>query len=123
MPHVSDLDKALDEYVFATTDRKPTKKGTGKITLGFNILLFTFITVLSLLQFLVASPQARGISLMGLVLTCTLDTLRFAVVALISAFFVKVFWERLAPSLFAVRALTYQEAIACVLMIGLLTSN
>ena len=56
----------------------------------------------------------------GLILTTLLDAVRFLAVALITAWFVQAFWRRLISSVFAVRYIGFQEALAIVLMLGVL---
>lgn len=85
-----------------------------------NVALFAFNAALGLFQFLVASPNARGINAGGLIATTLLDLARYAVILLITAAFLDAFWRRLVGSLAPIRPIDYQEAIAVVLMIGVL---
>jgi len=91
-----------------------------RINPRFNVALFAFNAALGLFQFLVASANAWGISAGGLLATTLLDLARYAVVLLITAAFLAAFWRRLICSLAPIRPIDYQEAIAVVLMIGVL---
>lgn len=106
----------------ATAKAPPRSWGeSSRITPGFNVALFTLAAVLGIFPFLVTSEAARGVPWMGLAVSIALDTLRFAVVLLITAVFVREFWKRLIASLFAIRPINYQEAIAIVLMLSVLS--
>jgi hypothetical protein len=96
-----------------------TWKLPGRVTFGFNAALFAFLAITSFLQFL-ASDRAPLFPLDGLILTTLLDAVRFLAVALITAWFVQAFWRRLISSVFAVRYIGFQEALAIVLMLGVL---
>ena len=89
------------------------------ITGRFNVALFLFCALLGLLSFL-GSDRAEGVPVTGLVLTTAIDAVRYLVVVLVSALFVKEFWNRLIPTLCPIRTIAYQEAIAIVLMASLL---
>jgi hypothetical protein len=79
-----------------------TWKLPGRVTFGFNAALFAFLAITSFLQFLAS------------------DAVRVLAVALITAWFVQAFWRRLISSVFAVRYIGFQEALAIVLMLGVL---
>jgi len=101
----------------------PSWNPAGRITPGFNLALFAFHAVMGFLRFAIGSEKAKGLSWEGLLLSSTLDVGRFAVVVLISAYFLQAFWRRLVSSLVAVRSITYQEAIAIILMLGILLGS
>jgi hypothetical protein len=90
------------------------------ITPGFNLALFAFSAFLGLFQFLFLSDRARDYPAAALVLSSTLDLARFAVVALITAAFVREFWRRLIAQIAPVRPIDFQEALAIVLMAAIL---
>ena len=91
-----------------------------RITPAFNVALFLFSAAMGTLRFLL-SEKATGIPIEGLVMTTAVDTVRFTVVLLISAYFVREFWNRLVANVFDARAVTAQEAIAFTLLLGVLT--
>ena len=90
-----------------------------RITGRFNVALFLFSAALGLFRFLL-SEDAVGVPLEGLVISSVVDAIRFIVVLLISAYFVREFWNRLVSSLWDLRLITKQEAIAFILIIGIL---
>jgi|GEM_PF-1315318 len=89
------------------------------VTPGFNVALFVFSSALGIFKFL-ASEKPKELPLGGLLALFTLDGIRFLTVVLITAGFLAAFWRRLVSSLFPVRPLNYQEAIAIVLMLDIL---
>jgi len=91
-----------------------------RITVGFNIAMFAFLGITGFLGFLVQSEKAGGVPLAGLVLTTGIDMTRYLVVLLVTAFFLREFWARLISALWRIRQITCHEAIAIVLMIGML---
>ncbi|MDG3002449.1 hypothetical protein [Paludisphaera mucosa] len=92
----------------------------GRITLGFNVALFAFVSLVGVGRFLFASPLSRGASLEGVVFSCLLDMVRVLVVVLISSAFLKAFWGRLVATVWPVRAITLGESFAIVMMLSLL---
>jgi hypothetical protein len=97
----------------------PGEANTKRITTGFNVALFMFSAIMGILLFL-ASGKANNVSVEGVILSTIVDSVRFVAMLLISAYFLKEFWERLISNLFPVRAITYAEAIAIGLMFGIL---
>jgi len=100
----------------ATVSRKVDRG----ITPGFNLALFACSAFWGLFQFLFLSERARGYPISGLILSSTLDLVRFLVVALITAAFVQAFWRRLVAQIAPVRPIDFQEALAIVLMASIL---
>ncbi len=95
---------------------------TRRITTEFNIAMFVFSAVLGFLGFCL-SERAKNVPLEGLILTTALDAVRYIVVLLIVAYFVREFWERLISDLLPVRVISYAEAIAIGLRLGILFSR
>lgn len=93
-----------------------------RITADFNILLFLFSFGVAFIKF-ICSEKAKDATAIGLLLSSALDAALVVVVLLIGAFFIKEFWNRLISSLFPIRNLDYQEAIAIFLIIGILFSR
>jgi hypothetical protein len=117
MPSISELGRS--EAPGVEPAFKPKDRAQEKITLGFNLALFAYSAVQGLIGFLF-SGRARNTPLMGLILTCGLDFVRFTVILLITAGLLQAFWRRLVTSLGPVRPLDFQEAVAIVLMISIL---
>jgi len=66
------------------------------------------------------SGRAGNSRFTGVALSVGLDLVRFTVVLGITAFFVGEFWRRFIAAVAAVRPITYEEAVAIVLMVGIL---
>ncbi|HCS55721.1 hypothetical protein [uncultured Rubinisphaera sp.] len=92
---------------------------SSRITPQFNIALFAFSAALGILNYLL-SGNASGFPASSVVLSIGLDALRFILVAGITAYFIKEVWRRIVSNLWSVRPLSYQEAIAVVLTVGIL---
>jgi hypothetical protein len=91
-----------------------------RITWGFNAAVFAFGAAMGIVKFLLQSEKAKNVPLDGLVLSISLDAVRYLAVAMISALIVRAFWNRLIADLVPVRALEYQEALAILLVLGVL---
>ncbi|WP_422923591.1 hypothetical protein [Singulisphaera sp. PoT] len=118
MPGVTEIevhDDALFSYDRASRGKGDRPSG---ITAGFNVSLFAVISVMGILDF-AASNRAHGISILGLIVTSAIDAVRYLAVVLITAAFVASFWRRFVSTLYSVRPITFQEAMAIVLMAGL----
>jgi len=87
-------------------------------TARFNVALFAFLGVVGVGRFLLAASLAPAAIPVGSVL---LDGARWVAMVLISAAFLRVFWERLVASIWPVRAIDYGEAVAILLMASLLS--
>jgi len=48
------------------------------------------------------------------------DAIRYVAIVLIAALFIRAFWNRLVSDVLAVRSINYTEAVAVVLVKGLL---
>jgi hypothetical protein len=92
------------------------------ITRGFNIAVFAICAAIGIFTFLASHVTDSHASITGLFLISGADSLRYLAVALIAALVVRVFWNRLVANLFAVRSINYAEALAVVLVKGLLFS-
>jgi hypothetical protein len=123
MSYHSVVDDAARDFGAIGTFSKPGWPGSRPITTGFNLALFVYHAVIGILGFAVGRASGQGLSLEAIQLTSAIDTVRFAVVILISAFFLKEFWARLISSVAAIRPITYAEAIAILLMIGILVGG
>jgi hypothetical protein len=93
-----------------------------RITVGFNVALLAFHAATSTFQFMV-SARPLGMPLSWMALWVLLDTARYLVVALIAAWFVRSFWRRLISPIFSTRFIGFQEAVAIVLMVGVLVGR
>jgi hypothetical protein len=91
-----------------------------RITTGFNLAMLAYLAITGLLGFLVRSAAAGGVPLAGLMLSTSIDMIRYLVVLLITAFILLEFWSRLVSPLVTIRLITYGESIAIVLMISIL---
>ena len=98
--------------------RTPAKAWDSRISLGFNAALFGFQAVKGIGPFLV-SDRAKGPPV-GIFISVVLDALWVLMLAAVAALFVQVFWRRFLASVAAIRPIDYQEALAIVLMLGLL---
>ncbi|EMI46608.1 hypothetical protein [Rhodopirellula sp. SWK7] len=96
---------------------RPSKK----ITIRFNVMLILFSTCYGIFNFAL-SDAAKGISLEGIILTSLVDMVRFLVVMFLVAYFVREFWNRLIADIFAIRMLEYREAIAIVVVMGIIAA-
>ena len=85
----------------------------------FNLALFAFHALMGLLNFAM-SGKAHEVPWTGIFLSTALDLVRYLVFLLITAYFVAVFWRQLVASVAAVRPISFQEAVAVVLMVGIL---
>lgn len=120
------MSRAQDIADFAAegTYVKVVPKSHRHITPAFNVALFAFLALKGLLGFLLTGP-ANGrpplafFSVEGVLLSTLLDLIRMGVVILISAAFLKAFWERLVSPLGSLRPIRYGEAMAILLMIAL----
>lgn len=101
---------------------KSAPRPFGRVTPPFNIALFAFLAFRGLLAFLMTSPRVGGASIEGLVLSSLLDLMRFAAALLLSAVFLKAFWGRFISSVWSLRPIDYNEAIAILLMADLFVS-
>ncbi len=90
-----------------------------RITTEFNIALLAFASVYGVIRFL-ASDKVKGMSVDGIILGTVVDFARVLICLFIAAYFVKEFWGRLIADVWKLRPLEYKEAIAIVLMFGLL---
>ncbi len=112
---------------FATDDRFEASSATKtwdrkfepRISVGFNVALFTFQTLLGLGQFLI-SGRGQGFSGPGIVVSTLLDLMRVMVVVFITAYFLQIFWRRFIASISTTRSIDYQESLAIILMLGIL---
>ncbi len=95
----------------------------GRVGPLFNLALFTFLALKGLIVFLATSPRAQTASPAGLVLSSLADFLLVATMVLISAVFLRAFWRRFVSSVWPLRPITYNEAIAILLMASLLFST
>lgn len=66
------------------------------------------------------TDEAQTVPIEGLVLTTLVDFLRYLVVMVISAYFVREVWNRLVADIFSVRPIWYREAVTIVVMLGVL---
>ena len=92
-----------------------------RITPKFNLLLFIYVSVIGLLTFL-ASDKASGATPLGLVLSIALDFVFVVAALFIGTYFLREFWNRLITDLFAIRSLSFQEAMAFALIMSLILS-
>jgi hypothetical protein len=120
MSYHSVVDDAARDFGAIGTFPKPGWPVSRPITTGFNLAMFVYHAMTGILGFAVGRTSGQGLSLDAILLTSAIDTVRFAVVILMSAFFLKEFWVRLVSSVAAIRPISYTEAIAILLMIGIL---
>lgn len=112
MAHAVDLD-------FGPGSNVPFGKSQERITARFNVALFAFLGLMGFVRFLLVASMAQKSTSAAFLLSGFLDAVRFLAVVLISSAFLKEFWVRLVTSLFPVRAIAYEEAVAILLMISL----
>lgn len=98
-------------------------KSQGRITARFNVALFAFLGLMGFVRFLLVASFAQKSTFAGLLLSGLLDAARFLAVVLISSAFLKEFWGRLVTSLFPIRAINYEEAVAILLMASLIVGT
>ncbi len=118
MPYIDEMEPG-EVTGTKSADRIDWREREG-ITLGFNLALLAYSALRGLFGFLVLSGNLGRYPLAGLVLSSSLDLVRFVVVALISAGFLQAFWRRLVTSIAPVRPLDFQEALAIVMMTSIL---
>ncbi len=98
---------------------KPGGVARRGLTGRFNVALFGFLALMGIGRFLLAASVARESAFAGIALSALLDAVRFLVVVLVSAAFLREFWGQLVASLFPIRAINYDEAVAILLMAAL----
>ncbi|WP_165245473.1 hypothetical protein [Paludisphaera soli] len=111
------MSRAID-LDFEPASKPPVVYHRG-LTARFNVALFAFLALMGLGRFLLTASVAREAAFAGIALSALLDAARFLAVVLISAAFLREFWGRLVASLFPVRAINYDEAVAMLLMAAL----
>jgi hypothetical protein len=92
-----------------------------RITRGFNVAVFALCATIGTFTFLATTALTSSRSIAGLFLISGADSLRYLAIVLIAAFVVRAFWNRLVANVFAVRSINYAEAVAVVLVKGLLS--
>jgi hypothetical protein len=97
----------------------PNEVSPKRITTEFNLGLFAFSAAVGILTFL-CSDKAHQFSAIAVLSSTGADAVRFLIELFLMAWFLKEFWARLILSLVPVRAITYAEAIAIVLLISVL---
>lgn len=118
MPYIEELEPG---EATGTKSADPLdRRSQGRITLEFNLALLFFSALRGLFSFLVLSGNYGRYPIGGLVVSASLDLVRFVVVALITAGFLEAFWSRLITSIAPVRPLDFQEAFAIVMMTSIL---
>jgi hypothetical protein len=117
VPEVRNLIEPIDPTVRAEQD---SPRVPGGITTGFNVTMIMYLAIPGIWNFMFLSEKAKGVPLEGLIVSCALDVVRFLAALLITALILEAFWHRLIAPLFTIRPITYQEAIAVVLMISIL---
>lgn len=118
MPYVAELEPG--ETTHKGSAEAINWRAPGGITAGFNLALLSYSALRGLFGFLVLSDAGGRYPLAGLVVSSSLDLVRFLVVALVTAGFLQAFWSRLITSIAPVRPLDFQEALAIVLMLSIL---
>ncbi len=94
-----------------------------RITWGFNAGLFGFQAAIGFLLFVLTSGRAGGVSLPGLIFSTSLDAIRYGSIVLLAACFVGAFWRKFAIPVFGVRDIAYREAVAVILILGLIATR
>ena len=95
-------------------------KSLGPFAWGrFNAALLAWQCLTGFSAFL-ASDRARNVPWAGLVMSTAIDFVLRVVVLGVTAGFLAVFWGRFVATVAATRPISYGEALAAVLMIGLL---
>ncbi|QDT52279.1 hypothetical protein Pan44_02880 [Caulifigura coniformis] len=91
-----------------------------RITLGFNVLMIAYLSALGFFKF-AFSGSIRTVPFEGLILTTLLDLVRYLVVLVISTWFLREFWFRLVSPMFRIRPVEFQEAMAILLMLAVVS--
>lgn len=118
MRHSPDIADFAADVAFDKSASSPS----GRVGALFNLALFAFLAIRGLIVFLATNPKAQTASPAGLVLSSLADLLFLAAMLLISAVLLQAFWRRFVSSIWSLRSMTYNEAVAIVLMAGLLFS-
>ena len=92
---------------------------TRRITISFNILLILYSVLYGVVAFAL-TKEAQALPVQGLVLTSLVDFVRYLIVMVVSAYFVREVWNRLIADIFAVRKIWYREAVTTVVILGVL---
>jgi hypothetical protein len=91
-----------------------------RITWSFNLLVFALQSAYGVFRFVFVSGNASKMDATGILINVSLDLVRVVTLLLVSAYLLKEFWGRLVPSLAGLRPISFCEAVAIVLMIGIL---
>jgi hypothetical protein len=95
------------------------------ITVGFNILLFLYLIYASFVSCLFELESDSHVAMddffeIAPAASFVATVLLGAVLILTGALVIRAFWNRLVTSLFSIRDIDYQEALAIILMISIL---
>ena len=90
-----------------------------RITISFNILLILYSASYGVFTFALTN-EAQALPVQGIVLTSLVDFVRYLIVMVISAYFVREVWNRLVADIFSIRRIWYREAVTIVVILGIL---
>ena len=115
----------VDDRFAAPAAKTFDPRFVGRISPAFNLALFGFSACLGLGRYLsLLSDKAAGYGVGAFLWAASwsivLDMCRCAVVLAVTASFLQIFWRRFVASVTAIRPIDYQEALAIVLMLGIL---
>jgi hypothetical protein len=94
------------------------------VTVGFNILLFLYLIYVSFVSYFFDPKSESRVPLDVFIDIAPATSIVVAVVLvvilfLLAALVIRAFWNRLITSLFSIRDINYQEALAIILMISI----
>ena len=118
MPYIEEMEPG--ESTGAKSAEPLDWRSRERITLGFNLALLSYSALRGVFSFLILSGNYGRYPIGGLVVSSSLDLVRFVLVSLITAGFLEAFWSRLVTSIAPVRPLDFQEAFAIVMMTSIL---
>jgi hypothetical protein len=84
------------------------------------IAVLAFFAAVRTFPFWATPWRLKQLPLKMLVPTMAVDAIRYVAIVLIAALFIRAFWNRLVSDVLAVRSINYTEAVAAVLVKGLL---
>jgi hypothetical protein len=96
----------------------PDQNNRIRISWRFNVAVLAFFAAIGTFPFWSTPWRLKQIKVLAP--TMAVDSIRYLAIVLIAALLIRAFWNRLVSDVFAVRSINYTEAVAVVLVKGLL---
>lgn len=100
---------------------------TKRITVGFNIVMFIYISIAFAVEYL-STPETLTKAPWELLfknspmISIALALITVLILLITGAYLIKIFWNRFISDVFKVRAITYDESLALVLIITVISA-